>query len=131
MPYILLFFGIILFVAGIRGTNNKLWTLVKGDIFGSQSFVIWLAAIAIVGGAGYIPKLKPLSVAFMTLLLIVLLLSNKGVIGQLQQMFSQGIKGTVSTAPNFLKGSEDTGSGLQPLNALPSLDLRPSLFEPS
>lgn len=84
MPYVLLLFGAVLFVSGIRGTNKDLWALVKGDFTGNKSFLLWIAAIAIVGGAGYIKPLKGLSVAFMTLLLIVLFLSNKGVIAQLQ-----------------------------------------------
>lgn len=84
MPYVLLLFGVPMFVSGVRGTNADLWTLVKGDFTGKNSFLVWVAAIAIVGGAGYIKPLRPLSIAFMTLLLIVLVLSNRGVIGQLQ-----------------------------------------------
>lgn len=84
MPFVLLLFGIVLFVAGIRNTHQDLWALVKGDFTGDKSFLLFVAAIAIVGGAGYIKPLKGLSVAFMTLLLLVLFLSNKGVIAQLQ-----------------------------------------------
>ena len=94
MPYVLLLFGAVLFVSGIRGTNNDLWALVKGDFTGNKSFLVWIAALAIVGGAGYIKPLKGLSVAFMTLLLIVLFLSNKGVIAQLQGFVNNPTPGT-------------------------------------
>lgn len=84
MPYALLIIGAVMFVAGVRGTNEELWALVKGDFTGDKSFLPWIAAIAVVGGLGYVKSLKPLSVAFMWLLLLVLLLSNRGVIAQLE-----------------------------------------------
>lgn len=115
MPFVLLIFGAILFVAGVRNTEGKLWTLVKGDFTGHNSFLVWIAAIAVVGGVGYIPKLKPVSVAFMTLLLIVLFLSNKGVIKQLQSFVqnpqASPAGGTTSSA----------STGLQPLAPLAPL----------
>lgn len=83
MPFVLLAIGLVLFVAGIRGTNGTLWGLIKGDFTGTNSFLVWIAAIAVVGGIGYIPKLRDLSTAFMTLLLLVLVLSNRGVFAQL------------------------------------------------
>lgn len=119
MPYVLLALGAILFVAGVRGTNKTLWTLVKGDFTGNNSFLVWVAAIAVVGGAGYVPKLKPLSVAFMTLLLIVLFLSNKGVIAQLQS-FVQNPQATPSSGGGSAKPS--TSTGLPALPALPSFN---------
>lgn len=105
MPFVLLLFGAVLFVAGVRGTNKDLWTLVKGDFTGDKSFLLWIAAISIVGGAGYIKPLKGLSVAFMTLLLLVLFLSNKGVISQLQGFVN-------NPAPS------NDNTGLQPLKAV-------------
>lgn len=103
MPYVLLLFGAVLFVSGIRGTNKDLWALVKGDFTGNKSFLVWVAALAIVGGAGYIKPLKGLSVAFMTLLLLVLFISNKGVITQLQDFVKNPAPsptpGTNSTTP--------------------------------
>lgn len=112
MPFVLLLFGAVLFVSGIRGTNKDLWQLVKGDFTGNRSFLLWIAALAIVGGAGYIKPLKGLSVAFMTLLLIVLFLSNKGLVTQFQAFANSQTKGTGGTPAN-------TGSvGLAPLQPL-------------
>ena len=98
MPYILLLFGAVLLIAGVRGKNAELWALVKGDLTGSKSFLVWIAAIAVVGGAGYIKSLRPLSVAFMTLLLLVLFLSNKGVIAQLQSFVNNPNTGPAPAA---------------------------------
>lgn len=90
MPYALILFGAILLVAGVRNTYGQLWTLVKGDFTGENSFLPWIAAVAVVGGLGYIPRLRPLSIAFMTLLLLVLVISNNGVFNQLQQFIKSG-----------------------------------------
>ncbi len=84
MPYVLLLLGIPMFVSVVRGTEKELGRLVEGDFTGSGSFLFWVAAIAVVGGAGYIKPLRPLSIAFMSLLLFVLFIKNKGVVSQLQ-----------------------------------------------
>jgi hypothetical protein len=76
MAYVLIFIGLLLTVAGVRNTQDDLYTLIQGDFTGSSSFIYWLAAIAIVGGVGYVPKLKPLSNAFLVLILIVLVLKQ-------------------------------------------------------
>jgi len=80
-------------VAGIRNTYADLWNLVRNDFTSQGGFLSWVAAIAIVGALGYVPKLKPLSVAFMTLLLIVLVISNGGVFAKLQSFIQSGAGG--------------------------------------
>lgn len=84
MPYALLIIGAVLLVAAVRNTYKDLWALVESDFSGTGGFLSWVAAIAVIGGLGYIPKLKPLSIALMTLLLIVLVISNGGVFAKLQ-----------------------------------------------
>lgn len=111
MPFVLLAIGIIVFVSGVQGTQSDLWQLVKGDFTGKNSFLVWIAAIAIVGGLGYIKGLRPLSVAFMTLLLVVLFLANRGVIAQLQAFVTNPSSGSAS----------GTNTGLQPLQPLKPL----------
>lgn len=74
MPYVLLIFGEMLLISGIQGTQDDFFALLKGDFTGANSFIYWLAAIAVVGGIGYIPKMKPLSNAFLILILVVLVL---------------------------------------------------------
>jgi len=93
MPYALLLIGAVMLVAGLRGTHKDLWELVKGDFTDQGGFITWVAAIAVVGGMGYIPKLRPLSIAFMTLLLLVLVLSNGGVFAKLQAFIQSGAGG--------------------------------------
>lgn len=79
MPLALFIAGSVLLVSAIRGTQNDLFTLLKGDFSGRGSFLVWILAIAAVGAVGYIRPLRPVSNAFLILLLIVFLLAaNKG-----------------------------------------------------
>jgi hypothetical protein len=102
MPFVLLLVGAVLLLAGIRNTYGALWSLIKGDFTGTNSFLPWVAAIAVVGGLGYVPRLRPLAIAFMTLLLLVLIISNSGVFAKLQQFVtSGGAGGGVSPLPTL------------------------------
>lgn len=130
MPYALILFGAILLVAGVRNTYGDLWTLVKGDFTAQGGFITWVAAIAVVGGLGYIPKLRPLSVAFMTLLLLVLTISNKGVFAQLQQFIQSGVGGAGSKAVQNgpTNGTQTAGPDLGSLPALAEIGANLSGF---
>lgn len=76
MPFALLIVGILVIVSAVRGTTAQLGTLVAGDFTGPGNFVYWMLAIIIIGAVGYIPKVQPLSVAFITLLILVLVLAR-------------------------------------------------------
>lgn len=96
MAYVLLIAGLMLTIAGVRNTHVDhngqpgLFTLIEGDFAGPNSFIYWLAAIAIVGGAGYVETLQPLSTAFLTLILIMLILNQKsGFFDKITQSLSQ------------------------------------------
>lgn len=116
MPYVLLLGGGAMFVSGVRNTEGDLWTLIRNDFTGSRSFLVWIAAIAIVGGAGYIKPLKGLSVAFMTLLLIVLFLSNKGIVAQFAAFGKKQNSGG-----NIPAGNTTGATGITPLQPLQAL----------
>jgi general stress protein CsbA len=96
MPFALLTIGVLLLVAGARGTQDDLFNLVKGDFTGSdkgQSYVHWIVAIVLIGALGYISALKNLSRAFLILVIVVLFIKNGGVI----QKFNQQIFAKVET----------------------------------
>lgn len=76
MPFTFIIAGLVLVIAGVRGTSDDLVTLVKGDFTGDNNFVYWVLAILVIGGVGYIPSLKSFSRAFLALVLIVLILAE-------------------------------------------------------
>jgi hypothetical protein len=83
MPFALLIIGGVMLVSAARGTTTQtanggpgLFPLLQSDFTGSNNFVFWFLSIIAIGAVGYIPKLKPLSVAFLTLVVIALFLSK-------------------------------------------------------
>ena len=76
MPFALLIVGIALLASSVRNTQDKLYTLVKGDFSGPNNFIFWTVSILAIGAVGYIPRLKPLSTAFLALVVIVLFLTK-------------------------------------------------------
>lgn len=75
MPFVFLAIGVILVVAGVRGTEAQLFTLLSGDIKG---FAPWFVAILAIGALGYFKAIRPITDGFMALLIVVLFLSNGG-----------------------------------------------------
>ena len=92
MPILLSVVGIVLVIAGLRnritGGGPSLVSLLKQDFTGSNPFWKWAAAIFLIGAIGYIDELKPISRAFMVLVIIVFLFSNQGVFAKLQAVFT-------------------------------------------
>jgi hypothetical protein len=101
MPFALLILGILLLVAGVRNTQDVLFALFKGDFVGQDNFIFWFLAIVLIGALGYIPKLKPISTAFLGLVIVVLFLkkgSSSGTGGGFFAQFTQAISGTQNAA---------------------------------
>ncbi len=84
MPLVLILIGLLFLVAAVRDQLGTLFGLVKGDFTGSGNFVYFVAAIVVIGAIGYSDKLKPLSDGFLFLVILVLVIHNKGVFANLQ-----------------------------------------------
>jgi len=82
MPLAFLIIGIVFLIAAVRGEHKKFFKLLKEDFTGPDNFIKWGLAIFLIGAVGYYRPLKPVSAAFMTLLVIVLFLSHKGFFNQ-------------------------------------------------
>lgn len=106
MPFALLFVGVILLIAAIQGTEKALGRQLYSDFTGQNSYLFWAVAIILIGAVGYVQELKKFSVAFMSLILVVLLLSEKGFFGSL---FSE-VK-TSATSPLTLPADAPASSG--------------------
>jgi len=78
MPFVLFVAGLLLVITGVRGTSDKLYSLIASDFIGSSSFFPWVIAIFFIGSVGYVRTLRPLSNIFLVLVIIVLFLSNGG-----------------------------------------------------
>jgi hypothetical protein len=76
MPFVLLILGILFFIVSIQGTQGSFFSLIKSEFVGSNSFVVWAAALVIIGLLGYIKPIRPISHAFLVLIVLVLVLAN-------------------------------------------------------
>lgn len=100
MPFVLLIVGVYLVTAGIRGTQDTAFSLIKGDFTGTDNFIYWLAALLIIGALGYIPKVKPISTALLVLVIVVLFLKKGNTQGLGGGFFTQFTNALGTTGSN-------------------------------
>lgn len=134
MPFALLFIGVILIVAAVRGSQDDLFALVKGDFTGQSNFFYWVVVLVLIGSLGYVKAIQPLSRLFIGLILTVLFLTKgdpRQASGGFFEKFTQGIGVSTKTASSVGIGTglggtnapEGQGAGLSPTigNVLPDL----------
>lgn len=85
MPLALILLGVLFLTAAVRGDkcngqqcSDLLFQTIKDDFTGPNNFIYWGIALFIIGAAGYYKPLKPLSNAFLGLVILVLFISNRG-----------------------------------------------------
>lgn len=79
MPLALLAAGLILLITSMRGTTDEFFALLRKDFTGPGNFLVWILVLVAVGAVGYVKELRPISNAFLVLILIVFILAaNKG-----------------------------------------------------
>lgn len=88
MAFALVFAGLTLVIATLRGNLRFLAALFASEFQGQGSFIYWLAAVMMIGAVGYIKPLRPLSNAFLVLIMIVLILKN----GSFFSRFNEAIR---------------------------------------
>lgn len=124
MPFALIIVGIFLLVSAARSTQDDLFTLIRGDFTGPNNFFYWAISIMFIGAIGYVPKLRPLSTAFLVLVVIVLVLTkgnpNAPGGGFFQQFTSQlGLtQQSSSTKPGSTTPGTPASGSSNPLDAI-------------
>jgi uncharacterized membrane-anchored protein YitT (DUF2179 family) len=104
MPFAFILVGLALLTSGVRGTSQDLATLLKGDFTGPKNFIYWMLSILLIGSIGYIEKLRPLSRAFMVLVIVVLFLANDPSNGLgFFQKFQAAIDNTITPGSNTIE----------------------------
>lgn len=115
MPIALLVIGIVFLVAAVRGTHELLFDTLKDDFSGPNNFLYWGIALFIIGAVGYYKPAKPFSNAFMTLVIIVLFISNKGFFARFMETIAATRNGPTVSGNNSSGGGNDwlkTGADL-------------------
>lgn len=96
MGFVLIIFGVAFLLSGYHGNATELFSKLGGELTGTPSFGKWVIAIFAVGAIGYIKPLRPISDAFLVLILLVLFLSDKGFFAQFSQQFGLSGNGLLS-----------------------------------
>lgn len=110
MPYALVIAGLILIVSGVRDTHSQLGAQLKADLTGSNNFSQYALALFAVGAVGYIDRLRAASTAFMALILIALVLSNKGFFTKFREAIDQGPEAPATNKSTAASVSDPAGS---------------------
>jgi hypothetical protein len=119
MTFGFLLIGAVLLVAAVRNTQGQLFHNVAGDFTGPRNFVYWVLAIWLIGAIGYAKPLKTFSDLFLALVIVGLLLSNKGFFASFQQQIGTTASSTgtaagpggLSTSLPGLPGATGLGTG--------------------
>lgn len=93
MPFALGFAGLIIMIAAIRGKHDDLFKLIKDDFTGSNNFFVWVLAVVFLVMLGNIERLRPLTNAFLVLMILVIVVAN-GKKGLFDNFISQLKEGT-------------------------------------
>lgn len=88
MPILFIGTGLIFILAGLKGNAGQLYNLLAQDFTGKNNYIYWMVSILVLGSLGYVPSLQKLSRLFLILVLLVLLLDNKGFFAQLQNFIN-------------------------------------------
>ena len=140
MPFVLIIAGTVLLISSVRNTYGQttpqggqgLGALLQSDFTGSANFVYWLVSLLIIGAVGYIPKLRPISIAFLTLVIIILFLERgnpKTAGGGFFQQFSTAISTTQQTSmqQSQVTAINQTLSGMNLTQLIPELPSIPQI----
>lgn len=105
MPFALVLIGLLMIVVGSKNTYREFGAELAGDFSGPGNFTYWIGALGAMGAMGYVPALRNFSRLFMALILIAMVLSNRGFFQRLTEAFELGpVK--PGTSGNVTKVSE-------------------------
>lgn len=115
MAFVFVMVGLLAIVTGAKGTYAQFGSQVVSDFTGSKPFTWWVLAIGGIGALGYIDALRTFSRLFMTLILLSMLLSNRGFFTQLTAAIKAG-----PTPPQGGTGVPATNQASSSAAALPT-----------
>jgi len=90
VPFVLILVGFGLVSAAWRGQEDKLLAILKDDFTGQNNFVAWLVALIILGSIGsFWEDARPVTDAFLVLVVVALIISQDGFWEKLKQQVLQ------------------------------------------
>lgn len=102
MALAFLLIGLALVVAAFRNTQSDLFSLVGND---APGFLKWAAAILAIGLLGYIPNFETAAKYLLVLVLLVVVIQNKGAFANFQAAVQGGASAVTVPAEPSLAGT--------------------------
>lgn len=90
MPFALVLIGLLLIITGAQDTYIQFGRQLQKDFTGPGNFTYWIAAIVAVGALGYSETLRPISRAFLVLVIVAIMLANPGVASKFMEALKSG-----------------------------------------
>jgi hypothetical protein len=90
LPFALTLIGLLLIVTGYRGTYQQFGALVAGEFTGKPNFITFAVAILVLGALGYIPAFRIISRLLLLLVMIGIVVSNRGFFANFQKALATG-----------------------------------------
>lgn len=90
MPFALVIIGLVMIVTGAKDTHEAFGKQLVSDFTGPGNFTFWIASLGGIGALGYFPALRDFSRAFMALILIGMVLANRGFFNQFSAAMQAG-----------------------------------------
>lgn len=78
MPVAFIVLGLFALVIGVRGTHKEAQALLIDEFTGERNFLTWVFVIGIIGLVGMWKPIRPVSRAFLILVVLALIVANKG-----------------------------------------------------
>lgn len=75
MAWGLIFIGVMFLIASARKKHDELYSLLKDDFTGEGNFFYWVLAIIILVAAGTFRPIRPVTDAFLGLVILVIILA--------------------------------------------------------
>ena len=88
MGFPLIFIGLLLIIVAARDKTKEFEELIADDFFGGgegPGFIGWIVAVLVLAALGSFKPLRQLSDAFLGLIAMVLILSNRGFFAEFQR----------------------------------------------
>lgn len=117
MPFLIIIIGVMVLLTAIKGTYQQFGNQLYSDLAGASTsgsqtggYIYWVSSIIAVGLLGYYSPLQKFSRTFMFLILLGMILANRGIFQQLQQALKQGPQASSGSASASATPSTQTAS---------------------
>jgi hypothetical protein len=112
MAAVLIIVGALMAIVGVRGTYGDFGKLLVTEFQGAKSFLWFAVAVGVLAALGNVKELKPVTNAFLLLVLVVLILSQQqGTAGGFFASLMAQLQ--ASTVPGANVANPAGGSGLE------------------